>query len=74
MYAIRKDGKYLCCFMFRDGFDYREREEVSYFAYFVGSETITDKLRDLAKKEEGKIVQVGWLRPVDQTIKKGVPT
>lgn len=56
MYAIKKHGKYLCRFLFRKGFDYRLKCNVSCF-----SEIITGSIAELApiaREYDGKLVKI----------------
>jgi hypothetical protein len=59
MYAIKRGGKYLCGFMFRDGYDYRDINEISYFAWLVTTSNQDEKqIIDLASEYDGKIVSI----------------
>jgi len=56
VYAIKRHGKYLCRFIFRKGFDYRLKCDVSIF-----SEIITGSIAELApiaREYEGKVVKI----------------
>jgi hypothetical protein len=57
MYAIKRRGRFLCWFTFRDGFDYRSKYEISVFAHVYGEPTITEEMKQLAQTYDGKIVK-----------------
>lgn len=58
MYYIRRWGKILCCFTFKgyNDFDYRWKHEINgAFCYPYTEEMITEEMKEIAKKYDGKI-------------------
>ena len=51
-YAIKNKGKYLCEFMLKKGYDYRSKQEVSYFSSLIFS-TKKEDLEGIQKCELG---------------------
>ena len=57
-YVIKRNGKYLCGFDFKDDHDYRYKEQVSEFSYILSVKKMEMGFFRLAKHYDGKIKRI----------------